>query len=476
LKLIKPSYRQIAGICLEALFIAALLNALNFLISSFVEKGFEFTAICLFLLFITLFIINKIIFKELDLQIFILSLEAFMVAFLAAKLAYLVLFMRLESSFYATIFLTLFLLFAFIMGFRGSYLTFFKPGKLVLNGIDYEEEKGKISKIVQNLSSKLEVKQPKVFITSSNKINVLSAALNRKEDFILISKRASEFLDDEELESVIAHELWHIKNDVREATQGCVAFHRHLSLLYSQVFSIIYIAIFSEVFILKGFADLVVDLAFFIIAYVVLYVVAVAWDRNATLGNLFSEDREFFADICSSIITEKPRAMISAIRKFILAKFLEAKLASLQFFSPLDKEVKVKSWREVLTKPHHRIVWGLYAHPSLKSRIRILKLTDRLINGKVSLKVSTSPKRFSALRIYWPNFFLLWSVWGRRLRRISEEKIKAVYDYMELNSNNFNLIGCAKALRMEGLDVSTVFFSFLIRGIVDVINPHVKRA
>lgn len=465
------SYKQVTGICLEIIFIAILASGIDLLINFWVEKGFETAAISLFFLFITFFVLNRMIFKGSSFQIFILSLEVFMIAFLIAKLTYLFSYVHTETSFYAITFLAVFLLCAFIIGLKGSYLTFFKPGKLVLKGINYEVEKSKISKIVEKLSVKLKVKPPKVFITTSNKINVLSACLNRKDDFILISKRASEVLDEDEIESVVAHELWHIKNDVREATRGCVAFHRHLLLLYSCVFSVVYCGIFSEVLVLKGFVDLVVDMAFFSIAYVVLYVVAVAWDRNATLGNLFSEDREFFADVCSSIITKKPKAMISAIRKFILAKFLEVKLASLQFFTPFNKEIKVKSWREVLTKPHHRLTWSLYSHPSLKSRIKLLKLVDRSINGKISIKINKSLSRFSPLRIYWPNILLLWSVWGRMLRKPKQEEIKAVYDYGRVYQDNFNFSECAKTLNIEELYVAAIFFSFLIRDIIDIIDP-----
>lgn len=79
----------------------------------------------------------------------------------------------------------------------------------------------------------------------------------------------------------------------------------------------------------------------------------------------------------------------------------------------------------------------------------------------------------SAISIYWPNIFLLWSPWGKRLRRIRKGSIKAVYDYMKLNESNFNLLECSKALGIPEEDIITVFISFLRKEIIDVINPMV---
>jgi hypothetical protein len=102
-------------------------------------------------------------------------------------------------------------------------------------------------------------------------------------------------------------------------------------------------------------------------------------------------------------------------------------------------------------------------------RIKFLKLIDKLINEKVSLEIKKPLKKFSALNISLNPFFLF-SPFGRRLRRMKKEDIRAMYDYIALNSNNFNAKDCSNALKIQEEDVISVFISLLMKGSIDVIS------
>jgi Zn-dependent protease with chaperone function len=346
--------------------------------------------------------------------------------------------------------------------------------KAILKGIDYQPSDERTSNIVHEVSNKLRIKPPKVFTTDNIKIIALSAKMNPKENFILISRKVVQQLDSDELKAIIAHECHHIRTDVEEVTRTALGFSRYLAeypLLFTFVLvictiSYYFFGLFSE----EGyFPFFITDLLALSAFYLTLYLVVIFFNPNALFGSLYPHLRELDADLISSFVTRKPRALVSALRTIILMKIVDVRFSSLQFYKPINKEIRIKRWRELFfTEP--RITWGI-THPSPLRRIKFLKLLHELMNKEVSIKLNKPLTRFLALRIYFPNFVLLWSPWGRRLRRIGEEKIKAVYNYMESNSNNFNLAKCAENLKMDELDVATIFFSFLMRDIVNVIDP-----
>jgi len=45
-----------------------------------------------------------------------------------------------------------------------------------------------------------------------------------KKNFIIFSKSVLISLEKEEIDSVILHELWHIKKDIKEVTRSSLAF------------------------------------------------------------------------------------------------------------------------------------------------------------------------------------------------------------------------------------------------------------
>jgi hypothetical protein len=75
------------------------------------------------------------------------------------------------------------------------------------------------------------------------------------------------------------------------------------------------------------------------------------------------------------------------------------------------------------------------------------------------LEIKKPLKGFSAFNISLNPFFLF-SPFGRRLRRMKKEDIKAVYDYIALNSNNFNVKDCSNVLKSRRRCYFSFYFSF----------------
>jgi Zn-dependent protease with chaperone function len=365
-------------------------------------------------------------------------------------------------------FILLALLFAFIILSlfiaRKFWKMYKKPIDVLLKGIDYEEEK-ELEKRIMVLAKKFGVNPPRCFVTSSNKVNVLSAAMDKKENFIIFSKSVLNSLEKEEIDSVILHELWHIKNDIKEVTRSSLAFGDFtLMLLFSSSPLIAFLYLFNPDLGLH-----VVDFFVFSILYSISYYLLLFTDV-ATISSYYPEYREYDADLASSLITRDASLLISALKKMILLKFVESKFLALQFFAQ-NKNLEIKSWKEVL-KTKLAYPWIKYQHPSPFLRIKFLKLIDRLINEKVSLEIKKPLKKFSAFNISLNPFFLF-SPFGKRLRRMKKEDIKAVYDYIALNSNNFNAKDCSIALKIQEEDVISFFISLLRKGTIDVISPAV---
>lgn len=70
-----------------------------------------------------------------------------------------------------------------------------------------------INNILEDISSKSNINKPQLYITDEEQANIFSIAKNQKKSIICVTKGLLEFLDDSELQAVIAHEVYHIKNN-----------------------------------------------------------------------------------------------------------------------------------------------------------------------------------------------------------------------------------------------------------------------
>jgi heat shock protein HtpX len=165
--------------------------------------------------------------------------------------------------------------------------------------------------ILENLCISRGIPMPKLKLMESDALNAFATGMSRNQYAITVTSGLLDRLDDAEVESVLGHELTHIRNgDVRMMViaviiAGAISFFAEL---------------FFRLWFYNGFgfrggrssddrrgggAAIVIAIALIIVAYALSFLIRLALSRS----------REFLADAGSVELTKNPDAMISALRK-----------------------------------------------------------------------------------------------------------------------------------------------------------------
>src|SRR5205085_334705 len=156
---------------------------------------------------------------------------------------------------------------------------------------------------------------PTLRLIEDDALNAFATGLNEKQYSITVTSGLAAQLNDAEIESVLGHELTHIRNgDVRMLVIA-VVIAGVLSFFAELVFRMVFQSGFSwrrssssrsEG---KGGGGIVVAII------VALALIAVAWLLSIVIRFALSRKREFLADAGSIELTKNPDAMITALRK-----------------------------------------------------------------------------------------------------------------------------------------------------------------
>ena len=160
--------------------------------------------------------------------------------------------------------------------------------------------------IVDNVSVSAKIPMPKVYIINDPAPNAFATGRDPEHSSIAVTTGLLEILDKNELASVVAHELSHIKNyDIRVSM-----------IVYGLV---LLIGLFSDLgfrLLFYGRARRSVDEERSPIGFLIIIISAILSPIAASLAQMaISREREYLADASSAKITEKPDAMISALKK-----------------------------------------------------------------------------------------------------------------------------------------------------------------
>jgi heat shock protein HtpX len=173
-------------------------------------------------------------------------------------------------------------------------------------------EQPRLYNLLENLCISRGITMPKLKVMESDALNAFATGMNAKQYSITVTSGLLNRLNDAEVESVLGHELTHIRNgDVRMMViaviiAGVVSFFAEL------VFRLWFYNSFSfrgsrSDERRRGGAGVAILLAIGLIAlaYVLSFIIRLALSRS----------REFLADAGSVELTKNPDAMISALRK-----------------------------------------------------------------------------------------------------------------------------------------------------------------
>lgn len=217
-------------------------------------------------------------------------------------------------------------------------------------------ENKRVYNLVENLCMSQGMKMPKINVIDDNSLNAFASGINERTYTITLSQGIIKKLNDEELESVIAHELSHIRN-------------RDVRLL---IISIVFVGIFT----------MIAEIAFYMITHmrirssnknaggvvvimlIALLIAAIGYFFASLMRFAISRKREYMADAGSAEMTKNPLALASALRKISADPNIEAvkrkDVAQLFIQNP---QMKVKS-----------MLSGLFAtHPPIEKRIALLE-------------------------------------------------------------------------------------------------------
>ncbi len=166
--------------------------------------------------------------------------------------------------------------------------------------------------ILENLCISRGIQTPKLKLVQSDALNAFATGMNAKQYSITVTTGLLERLDDAEIESVLGHELTHIRNgDVRMMVVaviivGVISFFAELifRLWFYNSFGFRSSRSDERRGGGAGFAILIA-IALLVVAYGLSFLIRLALSRS----------REFLADAGSVELTKNPDAMISALRK-----------------------------------------------------------------------------------------------------------------------------------------------------------------
>jgi heat shock protein HtpX len=151
---------------------------------------------------------------------------------------------------------------------------------------------------------------PKLKVADDPALNAFATGMNEKQYAITVTSGLLDRLDDAELESVLGHELTHIRNgDVRMLViaviiAGAISFFAEL--VFRMFFQ-------GGMGFRRGGGDRKGGAGVAILIAIALIVVA--WVLSLVIRFALSRSRELLADAGSVELTKNPDAMISALRK-----------------------------------------------------------------------------------------------------------------------------------------------------------------
>jgi heat shock protein HtpX len=218
-------------------------------------------------------------------------------------------------------------------------------------------ENKRVYNLIENLCISTGMTVPKIYIIDDDSLNAFASGMNDKTYSISLSKGIIEKLNDEELETVIAHELTHIRNrDVRLLI---------ISIIFVGIFAFISQAIFRSLQFggtgkgKKGGGGGAVLIA--------LLLALVGYLISTLLRFALSRKREYLADAGSAEITRRPLALASALKKISLDPTIEAvkrkDIAQMFIENPQVKEGKSSFSLSSLFD----------THPPIEKRIQLLE-------------------------------------------------------------------------------------------------------
>jgi heat shock protein HtpX len=173
------------------------------------------------------------------------------------------------------------------------------------------QEEPRLYNLLENLCISRGITTPKLKVIEDDSLNAFATGMNDKQYSITVTSGLINALNDAEIESVLGHELTHIRNgDVRMLViaviiAGVIAFFAEL----------VFRLLFQGGFTWRGGRGGGDRKGAGVALLIAILLIAVAWILSIVIRFALSRKREYLADAGSVELTKNPDAMISALRK-----------------------------------------------------------------------------------------------------------------------------------------------------------------
>jgi heat shock protein HtpX len=178
------------------------------------------------------------------------------------------------------------------------------------------KEEPRVYNLLENLCISRGITVPKLRIADDDALNAFATGLNEKQYSITVTRGLINALNDAELESVLGHELTHIRNgDVRMLViavviAGVISFFGEL--IFRMFFQASY---YGGGFRRRSSSDDRKGGGAGLAIVIAIALIALAWVLSIVIRFALSRQREYLADSGSVELTKNPDAMIAALRK-----------------------------------------------------------------------------------------------------------------------------------------------------------------
>jgi heat shock protein HtpX len=211
----------------------------------------------------------------------------------------LALFDALNAAPFATIGTALWILIAY--KFHQSMIDAVTGGREVTR-----QQEPRLYNLIENLCISRGITVPKLKVMEDDNLNAFATGMNDKQYSITVTSGLLANLNDAELESVLGHELTHIRNGDVRLLVIAVIIAGAISFFAELMYRLLYWGGG------RASGDRKSSGVAFLIA---LALIAVAWILSIVIRFALSRKREYLADAGSVELTKNPDAMISALRK-----------------------------------------------------------------------------------------------------------------------------------------------------------------
>jgi heat shock protein HtpX len=181
------------------------------------------------------------------------------------------------------------------------------------------QEEPRLYNLLENLCISRGLPTPKLKIIEDDALNAFATGLNEKQYAITVTTGLLHHLNDSEVESVLGHELTHIRNGDVRLLVIAVVIAGVLSFFAELVFRMLFQSGFgwrrSSSSSSSSRSEGKGGGGFVFAIIIALALIAVAWLLSIVIRFALSRKREYLADAGSVELTKNPDAMISALRK-----------------------------------------------------------------------------------------------------------------------------------------------------------------